>query len=318
MKYLLRNEQGMALIITLLVVSLLVVIVLEFNYLVQVEADVTANFRDGMKAYYLAKSGIHFAAALLRADNKNKYDALTEDWAKELPALPLGDGVVTVRITDEEGKFDLNHFVRQNNNTIDEKRVEILERLFAGLGLNPRLVDPLLDWVIPAEVQRLDLPTFNYQDKGYESKHGPLDLISELRLLQGFSNEVLLHLGGKPFGEGVDFLVSPYLTVFSQEGKINVNTASQEVLQSLSPEMTQGLAEEILLFREESPFQKKEDLQTVIPTVYNEIKDYIDVSSRYYTVVSTGTVGTITREIVAVLDKDKQQRKVSFLYWQAR
>ncbi len=317
MKRLLGNEQGMALVITLLVVALLVVVVLEFNYGAQVETDIAANFRDGTKAYYLAKSGIHFAAALLRADEESKYDALTEDWAQELPPLPLGEGVVAVRIVDEERKFDVNRLLQENNLTIDEKRVAMLENLFILRGVDPQLVDPLLDWIFPEGAQRpIDLPSFDYREKGYESKHGPLDVISELSLIQGFSPEVLLQLGGKPFGKGVDFTTSPYLTVFSQTGKINVNTASKEILMSLSAEMTEGLADEIITIREEKPFQTIEEMQPIISTFYNEVKDYIGVTSQYYTVAATGTVGQITREIVAVLYKTNQ--KIDFVYWQVR
>ena len=313
----LQNEDGVALLITLLVVTLLVVMVLEFNYQARVETEITANFRDGTKAYYLARSGVHFAAALLKEDTENTYDALTEDWAQEIPPLPLGDGTISLRIIDEERKFDLNRLVQPNGITIDRDRVTILENLFDILDLDPRLVDPILDWITPAGDQRpSDIPTFDYGDRGYESKHAPLDLVSELQLIQGFSKEVLLRLGGKPLGEGVDFTLSDYLTTFSKEGKINVNTASKEVLQSLSADITEGMAEEILLTREETPFERIEALQSLLPGIYESIKPFITVSSHYYTVVATGTVGEISKEIIAVLKKGDQQ--IEFVSWQVR
>ncbi|MBI5038653.1 MAG: general secretion pathway protein GspK, partial [Nitrospirae bacterium] len=64
-----RDDSGVALVITLLVLTLLLTSILEFNLGMRVEARAAANFRDDMKAYYLARSGITFAMALLEEDS---------------------------------------------------------------------------------------------------------------------------------------------------------------------------------------------------------------------------------------------------------
>ena len=60
-----RNNKGIALVITLLVLTLLIVLILEFNSGMRIEARAAANFRDDIKAYYLPKSGVTFAIAVL-------------------------------------------------------------------------------------------------------------------------------------------------------------------------------------------------------------------------------------------------------------
>src|SRR5687768_386749 len=42
------DESGMALVLTLLIVTLVAVVVLELNYLMRVEVHASANFRDGV------------------------------------------------------------------------------------------------------------------------------------------------------------------------------------------------------------------------------------------------------------------------------
>jgi len=103
-------QDGFALIVTLLIISILVVLILEFNRAVRGDLIMAGNFRDETKAYYLAKSGVNAAIALLQADD-NQYDALTEEWALEKPPVPLGEGIVFVKITDESGKINLNSLV---------------------------------------------------------------------------------------------------------------------------------------------------------------------------------------------------------------
>ena len=49
------DEKGIALIITLLVVTLLTALIVEFAYSARVNLSAAGNFRDKQKAYYLAK-----------------------------------------------------------------------------------------------------------------------------------------------------------------------------------------------------------------------------------------------------------------------
>ena len=53
-----HHEDGVALVIALVIITLVAVVVLDLNYLMRVDVHASANFRDGIRSYYLAKSGI--------------------------------------------------------------------------------------------------------------------------------------------------------------------------------------------------------------------------------------------------------------------
>lgn len=52
-----KNEQGIALILVLLVIGALSVLTLELNYTTRVNLHLAQNFRDETQAYFLARGG---------------------------------------------------------------------------------------------------------------------------------------------------------------------------------------------------------------------------------------------------------------------
>jgi len=107
-----RNERGIALIVTLLVVALLTIIVIEFTYSVEIDAHMARNALNGLQASLLARSGINLGEALLLHDDNNKFDSYTEDWGnpEQLNAqLILPENMLLrVQVIDEGGKLNLN------------------------------------------------------------------------------------------------------------------------------------------------------------------------------------------------------------------
>lgn len=117
-----RNERGMALIITLMVVAILTIIVTEFTFSAQVDQHMVHNSLSGLQASLLARSGINMGEAFLLHDNDPSIDAFTEEWCP-LPG-PRGEsclidetnsGIVIpenmrlrVQIFDEGAKFNVN------------------------------------------------------------------------------------------------------------------------------------------------------------------------------------------------------------------
>ncbi len=107
-----RNERGIALVITLLVVALLTIIVVEFTYSVEVDAHMARNSLNSLQATLLARSGVNLGEAFLLHDDDPQVDSYTEDWGNldELNSqLILPDNMrLRVQIIDEGGKINLN------------------------------------------------------------------------------------------------------------------------------------------------------------------------------------------------------------------
>lgn len=117
-----RNERGMALIITLMVVAILTIIVTEFTFSAQIDQHMVRNSLSGLQASLLARSGINIGEAFLLHDIDPQIDAFTEEWCP-LPG-PQGEsclidetnsGIVIpenmqlrIQIFDEGSKFSVN------------------------------------------------------------------------------------------------------------------------------------------------------------------------------------------------------------------
>jgi general secretion pathway protein K len=107
-----RNERGIALVITLLVVALLTIIVVEFTYSAEVDAHMARNALNALQASVLARSGVNLGEAFLLHDDDPQVDAYTEDWGNmDLlnSQLILPDNMrLRVQIVDEGGKLNIN------------------------------------------------------------------------------------------------------------------------------------------------------------------------------------------------------------------
>jgi len=113
----LRDEQGVVLLIVLIVVALLTIIVTEFTYTVQLDRHRAHNALDALQASLLARSAINIEESFLLMDKDldGRYEAYTEEWWLALLQFcdPKNLGLeATVRIActleDESGKLNIN------------------------------------------------------------------------------------------------------------------------------------------------------------------------------------------------------------------
>jgi len=304
-----KDESGLALIITLLVVVLLTALILEFDLSVRTDLLAAANFRDGTKAFYLAQSGIAAAKAVLRDDfqHSNDYDAFNELWATPFPPYPVGDGTVTVSIQDEGGKLNPNDMVNQNDQPATKKVLQ-LKQLFELLNLDPNLVDGIVDWIDqnsdPFSTYGAEEDYYSRLKQPYHCKNGKLSVLSELHMIRGITDEVYEK-------------VSPYLTVDSDlvgsrdQGSININTADAVVLQTLPSieerefgfPISEDLAKKIM---EARPFEEKDKQEKLkqVSGIPNIDSNFYTTKSRYFAITSSGTVSGFVKTARAVVKRD--------------
>ena len=305
-----ESEKGMALVLTLVVITILAVLVLEFNYLMRVEAEIAGNYRDSLKAYYLANSGVNFAYLLLRDDDLS-HDSLDEDWALAKPLVAMEEGAVIFQIEDECGKININSLLSKKG-MIDEKKKAILERLFEVLEIDKELVDVICDWLDNNNKVRdfgAEDDYYSELEKPYPCKNKPLDTVDELFLLKGFSDEVF-------YGEEKERgSLNSYLTVYG-DGKININTAPSIVLQSLHPDIDASLAREIVEYRKDHPFKELTDLKAIFGIdegLYNKISPLITIKSNFFSISSQGALGEARRRVKTILQREGKSLEIK--YW---
>jgi len=297
------DERGVALLMVLLILSLLVPLILAFDTEARRELREAATFRDNFKAAMLVRSSVEVCQAILRYDTLldsqagRAYDALTDIWATPISNYPLGDGVLAARIEDEHGKFNLNNLTTQSDSPVELAKIARLKRLFHLLRLDPRLVEALVDWVDTDDLAGPNGAENAYylaQSPPYRAVNGPMQTLDELHLIKGFTDEVVQ-------------TITPYVTVYTLGGLVNVNTADLLVLQALDPRITPAIARELIQAR---PFFTIQDLDRVksIEPIAKELRtmSVYTVRSDDFSTHVTATINEVTRTARAVIRRTSE------------
>lgn len=309
------DERGVALLLSLLVLALLTAIVLEFDAEARREYREAAAFRDHVKSGTLMRAAVQAASAALQQDflrdkrSGEQFDGPLDLWALPIKNYAIGDGLLNAQIQDERGKLNLNDLVASAGDPIQSKtRIDRIRRLFELLQLNPDLVDALIDWLDQDDNPRpAGAESLHYQSlrPAYRAANGPLQAISDLRLIKGFTPDIINRL-------------SRYVTVYPIDGgaPVNINTAEPAVIQALDPDITATMAMEIVQGR---PYKTKEELNRIgsfvdIGAKLRASGSVYDVKSDYFSVQLTITVNESTKTAFAVLHREPNKGRCTVKY----
>ncbi|GEM_PF-1505003 len=296
------SESGFVLIATLVALAVLVAIVVEFVYRVHVATARGSNFAQVQRTALLAGKGVELAEEALKEMLKSGPNIAIEKDGLFFTASE-GDASVVVRVHDELGKASLRTVYP--NGVKHGRAHPVFSRLLEGLGIKGRegIEDALADWMDDDDQPRAygaEGPEHYLRLKApYEARNGYPGSLGEVLMIKGFSPEVLSAL--KPF-------VSPYNT----DGRVNVNTATKEVLLALSEEMNEELASNLMRRRTERPFRDRSEIMKVpgFEKAGYALMDGIRVESRMFSVHSRASSGEVSTEIEAVFEIGK-----GVLYW---
>ena len=103
-----RCDSGIAILITLAIITILIAVTLEINRRVRAAVATTSVVQNRLLLSQVAASGVHAAMALLVKDRTDSdWDGLHEDWASDekldemCQAMPFGGASLSVHIVDE-------------------------------------------------------------------------------------------------------------------------------------------------------------------------------------------------------------------------
>jgi general secretion pathway protein K len=270
------NRRGSALVIVLLLVSMITALVVEFAYEIYADTSSTDNWVNAQRASLIAKSGQTFSSEFLKEVNGYKY-TYTRDVSLPVP-LDFGrNSHLILKVEDEKAKLNINKVTQT-------KYFNILKRLLEYLNIDPDLAYSVADWIDTDSDPRLG----NSEDNAKNSLLWSLD---ELQYIDGMSAESFEKL-------------RPFLTVHG-DGLININTAQLPVLISLHAEMTETLAQNIIDYREYTPFEDTDSLKNVSgmsDNIRTLLSGFISVKSDCFRISSIATSNNITRTVESVMD----------------
>ncbi len=235
MMHSMRSQSGVALITAMLVTAIVVVIAVSMATRQQLDIRRSANVLEGDQAYLFALGVESWALGILAQDGRDSpSDNLGEIWATVLPPLDVEGGKVAGRIEDMQARFNLNNLVSDAGNQSAPDMVRF-QRLLRALQLDPALAQSLVDWIDPdSEKVSLDGAEDNdylLRTPPYRAANTRLSSVSELRLIKGFTAEIVTRL-------------TPFVCALPvRTNAININTAKAEVLMTLADNLSKADAD---------------------------------------------------------------------------
>jgi general secretion pathway protein K len=296
----LKRQRGVAIITALLIVTIATTVSMTISTRLQLDVRRTGNLIAQDQAQFYLLAAEEWSQRILQQDKKDStYDSLDEDWAVELPPIPVDGGSIQGRLTDLHACLNINSLVA--GNAIDPTVKDRLSLLFSRLGVSGNVIQAIADWIDS------DLQTSNPNgaedgyylnlDVPYRTANTRMYSVSELRLVKGFEDN-------KTYDQ-----VKDYLCAFITEGgdiAINVNTASAEVLQSLSADMTESLAGEIIAQRNEQPFTTLKEFTSFagLGTIIKNT-DKLTTSSDYFLLRTQAIIGQANKVMYSIIYRDE-------------
>ena len=285
------RQNGLALVTALLVVAIAATLAASVAFGQQLWLRQMQNMADRARADFLERGAIAWATSAL-ADDTNDVDHLGEAWARPIPVLPVTGGAIRGSVEDAQARFNLNNLLDGDKRS--EPDIEIFRRLLQDVRASPELCDALLDWIDPdpqttppggaEDIDYLQL------DPPYRAANQPLASIDELRLVRGFTPEV------------IDAL-RPYVTVLPGRTVVNVNTAPAPVIAALIPGLSLAQAEQILADRERTPFEDVGKFNERLPKDFPPPKAGLDVKTGYFLVMLDIVMGRHQRRTEALINR---------------
>lgn len=279
----LNNSEGVALVLTLVVLAVLTALIVEFSYGVYVSTNSLYNWQALQKLSITARSALRLAAKAV-SDNLGKYSYTHPDLIKNFNGVPfpVDRETASVWVEDEGSRFNVNSVVFPNG-TLNEQAYNSFLRLLKALELETGIADRIVDWIDPDSAPRLG-------DSERGVKSGYLDSIDEILLIEG--------IDGKTYER-----LLPYVTIYGN-GLINVNSAPEPVLMSLSDAIDREMAGRIARFRQDSPFERPEQVLRVagFDAIGTSLMGRITVKGAVFHITAVVKAGDIRKTVESVLE----------------
>ena len=293
----LASRSAIALIIVMISILVLAILAGGFAWSMKIETKLAGNANSEAELEWLGRSGVEYAKWVLSwMDPTKPYDSLDQAWATSSglvgptnnaievhEEIQLGNGSFKWHIKDLERKFNINMAADPRNQQMSRQIFQqALIVMGADAGESPPIISAIIDWIDPDDDISLEGAESEYYQglaPPYQAKNGPIDDISELLFIKGISQEMYwgssstnhpmsaiqqrqnrfgAALTPPTYSVGLVDLFTPL-----SDGKININTASAEVLQLLG--VDNNVAEAIVAGRQARKFKQKQKKERQTP-----------------------------------------------------
>jgi len=341
-RYKIKRRGAIILITTTLVLTLTASVALVYVRFTLNEYRSATTIASRERALQLAQSGIETGILMLtRIPVDSLYDFGIFTFA---PTIPLGGGTITLSLSEESGKLNVNRLVRMFEDQTDEKQLEYFQRMSMAMGIPANLWQAVIDYI---DENNVPMPQGAERDD-YERlipprriKNGRMQSIEELLFVPGFDAKLLYEDSRsaekiqnaantslsdleKASMTPEDYILANNITTYlvynadTSTDLININSAPYHVILSLSEFMTPVAARKIIAerikrrgrFKDPSELAQLGELQigtTGSSNLYKEISFRITTQNQLYKIVADASLDSQVAQVMGVLDPNAKR-----------
>ncbi len=290
-----KQQAGIALIMVLLVVALVAIMATGIASKQKLSMRRTGNLLNSEQAYMYLLGAEDWAKNILAQDFKdNKTDSFDDDWALELPPIPVEGGTIQGKVKDLQARFNINNFLKAGKP--DKDSITLFKNLLNENNIEAEITDAIIDWLdadldatIPAGAEDGD---YLNAKVSYRAANRLMASASELVMVKGFNY--------KNYKK-----IAPYIIALPVFTPLNVNTADAMQISMLSNQISLTEAKDIIKERSKSGYKsvdefiKQDALKGKIIA-----KSLLSVRSEYFLLQARSVIGNVRSELYSVLYRD--------------
>ncbi len=298
-----RTQSGVALITAILVVALASIAATAMLSSAQLAIHRTATLQDTERATWISDGIESWVMAILEKDrDDNKEDSLGDDWARPVAGLPVDYGSASGDVIDLQGRFNLNNLDLTLAGTKAAAYEAQFNRLIASLDFGGSARPTGLSGLIRDWLDADDTPTppIGGEDSYYLSLKIPYRTgnrrfasVSELRAIQGIDAKIYA-------------VLAPHMCALPEKTAVNVNTAGNEVLRSLSITPNDAKLDAFYKKREKNPETDVKNLKQDGTFSADFDPELADVASKYFQLRSNVFIGSSRVSLYSSIHRPKQ------------
>lgn len=296
------KQRGVALMLVIFVFALVSILAVGMYNRQHIFVQTAGNVMAQSQAYQYALASEIFGKRLLKADwdeDKDKGEMVDDlEQVSNSILLPVEEAFLEAQFNDVQGKLNINDLVTLSG-IVNQIMKDRFQSLFKRLTIETIKVEAIIDWLDenqnPQGFEGMEDGEYLSFDPPYRNAGQSYRDISELRLLPNVSNEDFQKL-------------LPHVTVLPMgRSPINVNTASEEVLQSLTQTLSDQQAKTLVEQREQKPWLSIGAFKSDPLITGSGLKeDYLSVNSEFFEIGTRITLSDRVVRLVSLVYRNNQ------------
>lgn len=294
-----RPNTGSALLTALFIMTLVAIVATAMATKTQLDIYRIKLIVTHDKLYLAAQAETFWAMGELN-NTKNKF--IKANTQGVVSQYPLNKGHIDQTIVLSGALYDLQARYNVNNLTNRKAMMGFVNLIGATMhqvteAEKTQLTLAVSDWITPYDLARGKDNYLSYymsQSPPYYPSHQLMSSQSELRLVKNVSAPIYLAL-------------EPFICALPESTPININTASKQVLKSLSSSITDTQLNELLKQRKEHGIKDLKKIEALLKKL-NIAPEQITVESTYFLNVASATSDNINLTVYTLFQRKRDKK----------